>query len=110
MERIVRVNPNNDTNGVPNKSSQREQTGRFLRNIVYDIRVLSEWSIYLPFVQRIMSTGVRPCVAVFGRDLGMEVIQTADGEDSSICVLQHRDIRESEAMRGPDNKRTEPEY
>jgi hypothetical protein len=46
---------------------------RHLRNIVYDVRVIEEWSIYPPFVQRIMnsmvhsSTGVRPCEIVFGR-------------------------------------------
>jgi hypothetical protein len=67
---------------------------RHLKNIVYDVRVLSEWSIYLPFAQRIMnsmihsSTGVRPCEIVFGRDIGMEIITTADGEDSTLCVLK----------------------
>ena len=34
------------------------------------------------------STGVRPCEIIFGRDIGLEIITNADGEDSNLCVLK----------------------
>ena len=67
---------------------------RHLRGIIYDERVINEWSIYLPFTQRIMnsmihsSTGLKPCVIVFGREFSQEFIHTANGEGSSISFLR----------------------
>ena len=67
---------------------------RHLRGIVYDERVLREWSLHLGFVQRIMnsmvhsSTGLKPCQIVFGKDFSQELITSADGEESKICVLR----------------------
>ena len=69
---------------------------RHLRSIVYDNRVINEWSLHLPFAQRIMnsmihsSTGVKPCQIVFGREFSQEFISAADGEESEICVLTSR--------------------
>ena len=67
---------------------------RHIRNIVYDRRVFDSWSYNVPFAQRIMnsmihsSTGVRPCEIVFGKEIGMEIITTAEGEDTGICTLR----------------------
>jgi hypothetical protein len=67
---------------------------RHLRGIVYDERVIKEWSLHLPFAQRIMnsmvhsSTGVKPCQIIFGRDFSQEFIRSANGEESTICVLK----------------------
>jgi len=67
---------------------------RHLRGIIYDDRVIREWSMYLPFAQRIMnsmyhsSTGVKPCQIVFGREFSQEFIKSVDGEESRICVLR----------------------
>jgi len=67
---------------------------RHLRSIVYDERVIKEWSLHLPFSQRIMnsmihsSTGVKPCQIFFGREFSQEFIHSADGEGNEICVLK----------------------
>ena len=67
---------------------------KHLRGIIYDERVIREWSMHLPFPQRIMnsivhsSTGIKPCQIIFGRNFSQEFIKSADGEESSICVLQ----------------------
>ena len=78
---------------------------RHLRGIVYDKRVINEWSLHLPFAQRIMnsmihsSTGMKPCLIVFGREFSQEFIHSADGEESKICVLKGRRGIETDVNR-----------
>lgn len=51
---------------------------RHLRNIIFDKRVVKEWSIYLPLVQRIMnasihsSIGVAPATIIFGNGIDLD--------------------------------------
>ena len=34
------------------------------------------------------STGLKPCQIVFGKDFSQELITSADGKESKICVLR----------------------
>jgi transposase InsO family protein len=82
---------------------------RHPRGIIYDERVIREWSLHLTFAQRIMnsmvhsSTGVKPCEIFFGRKFSQEFIHSADGEESKICVLKN--VRNTEGGDRGDKKR-----
>ena len=93
--RSIYTTPNSKQENAIVERANREVM-RHLRAIIYDDRVIGEWSRHLPFTQRIMnsmihsSTGLKPCVIVFGRDFSQEFIHTADGEGSIISVLRVR--------------------
>ena len=91
--RSIITTPNSKQENAIVERANREVM-RHLRGIVYDERVLREWSLHLPFVQRIMnsmvhaSTGLKPCQIVFGKDFSQELITAADGEESKISTIR----------------------
>jgi hypothetical protein len=104
--RCVFTIPNSKQENAIVERANREVM-RHLRCIVYDERVLREWSMHVPFVQRIMnsmlhsSTGLKPCQIVFGRDFSQEFITDAGGEESSVCVLR---LAHSDASRAGEER------
>jgi transposase InsO family protein len=71
--KCVVTTPNSKQENAIVERANREVM-RHLRSIDYDNRFINEWSLHLPFAQRIMnsmihsSTGVKPCQIVFGRE------------------------------------------
>jgi len=91
--RCVFTIPNSKQENAIVERANREVM-RHLRAIVYDERVLREWSSHVPFAQRIMnsmvhsSTGLKPCEIVFGREFSQEFITSASGEESQVSVIR----------------------
>ena len=55
-----------------------QEVQRHLRNIVFDIRVKHEWSLYLPLIQRIMNATIHTALGcaqaniIYGRALELD--------------------------------------
>lgn len=65
---------------------------RHLRNIIFDLRIIKSWSLYLPLVQRILnasihqSTGVSPAQILFGNSVDLDrgiFIEYVPGENKT---------------------------
>ena len=73
----VTIHPHShEENTIIERAIQEVQ--RHLRNIVFDIRVKNEWSLYLPLIQRIMNAtkhsalGCAPAEIIYGRALELD--------------------------------------
>ena len=73
----VTIHPHShEENTIIERAIQEVQ--RHLRNIVFDIRVKHEWSLYLPLIQRIMNAtihsalGCSPAHIIYGRALELD--------------------------------------
>ena len=105
IEGIKTIGGSKQENAIVERANR--EVMRHIRNIVYDRRVFDSSSYNVPFAQRIMnsmihsSTGVKPCEIVFGKEIGMEIITTADGEDTSICTLRSISLRNDRDIEHP---------
>ena len=100
---------------------QNKEVMRHLRNIVFDKRVLSNWSKYLPIVQRIINTsvnsatGITPAEAVFPNGLVLDRSLVSDESpiymSSYISELQRAQARiiavAEQNLREKDSKHIE---
>jgi hypothetical protein len=65
-----------EENGIVERGNKEVQ--RFLRDIIFDKRVLKEWSLYVPLIQRIINstknqaTGFTPAEIIFGNGIDLD--------------------------------------
>ena len=89
-----------EQNGIVER--QNKEVARHLRNIIFDKRVASKWSKYLPIVQRIMNTnkhsatGLTPAEIVFPN--GVQLDKSLLTESSSVYMSSYiDDLQKSQA-------------
>jgi transposase InsO family protein len=65
-----------EENGLVERANK--EVNRYLRDLIYDLRVDATWSDYIPLIQRIMnstvneSTGVTPAELIFGNSIDLD--------------------------------------
>ena len=65
-----------EENGLVERANK--EVNRYLRDLIYDLRVDSTWSEYIPMIQRIMnstvneSTGLTPAEIIFGNSIDLD--------------------------------------
>lgn len=109
---------------------QNKEVMRHLRNIVFDKRITSTWSKYLPIVQRIINTsvnsatGITPAEAVFPNGLVLDrtlvsetnpiymssYVSELQRAQARIIALAEQNLREKDRKHMESFKGEQPEY
>ena len=76
IDHIKTIAYSKEENGIVERGNKEVQ--KFLRHIIFDKRILDEWSLYVPLIQRIMNstknkaTGFAPAEIIFGNGINLD--------------------------------------
>ena len=76
VEHIKTIAYSKQENGIVERGNKEVQ--RFLRDMIFDKRILKEWSLYVPLIQRTINstkneaTGFAPIEIIFGNGINLE--------------------------------------
>jgi hypothetical protein len=91
-----------EQNAIVERSNK--EIHRHLRNIIFDKRVISRWSSYVPLVQRIIntsvhsSTGLAPSQIVYANGMELDRSILASGEKSAFLSAFIKDLDEKQSL------------
>jgi hypothetical protein len=81
-----------EENGLVERANK--EVNRYLRDLIYDLRVDDTWSDYIPLIQRIMnsrvneSTGLSPAEIIFGNSINLDrgMFNPISGEERPVII------------------------